>query len=224
MGTVAGFRRKATRLYLELRSRLGPRSEFPGSSAYWEKRYRDGGNSGRGSYGKFAEFKAEILNAFVRENGVESVIELGCGDGNQLLLAAYPRYMGFDVSESAVLSCRRLFSSDSTKSFAVLSSYAGESAELALSLDVIYHLVEDETFDAHMRTLFAAARRFVIIYSTDESGDQRSQPHVRHREFTRWTAQHVPDWELTTDVPDRYSPRSSFSNDAPAGFYVFRRA
>ena len=34
---------------------------FPGSQNYWRKRYAMGGNSGKGSYGKSAEFKAEIL-------------------------------------------------------------------------------------------------------------------------------------------------------------------
>ena len=31
-----------------------------------------------------AAFKADFLNGFVIEKNVESVLELGCGDGNQL--------------------------------------------------------------------------------------------------------------------------------------------
>ena len=64
---------------------------FPGSESYWDQRYLSGGTSGAGSYGKFAEFKAEILNDFVRENGVMSIVEYGCGDGNQLKMATYPQ-------------------------------------------------------------------------------------------------------------------------------------
>lgn len=45
------------------------RLAFPGSAAYWETRYRGGEMSGSGSYGRLAEFKAEILNEFVRTNG-----------------------------------------------------------------------------------------------------------------------------------------------------------
>jgi hypothetical protein len=45
-----------------------------------------------GSYGKFAAFKAEVLNAFVQEMRVDTVIEFGCGDGNQLTLARYPLF------------------------------------------------------------------------------------------------------------------------------------
>src|SRR5579859_8234848 len=61
--------------------------QFRGSSTYWEERYRAGGNSGAGSYGRLAEFKAEVLNGFVHSRGIRSVVEFGCGDGAQLALA-----------------------------------------------------------------------------------------------------------------------------------------
>ena len=37
--------------------------------------------------------------------------------------------------------------------------------DLSLSLDVIYHLVEDRVFDLHMKTLFYSSK-YVIIFST----------------------------------------------------------
>src|ERR1700744_3995435 len=77
------------------------------SSSYWESRYASGGNSGVGSYAQFARFKADVLNTFVAEHKVQSVIEFGCGDGNQLKLAAYPKYLGLDVSETIVAKCRK---------------------------------------------------------------------------------------------------------------------
>ena len=82
---------------------FGPR--FPGSGTYWETRYSGGGNSGAGSYGQLAEFKAEVINDFVISKGISSIIEFGCGDGNQLLLARYPRYTGLDVSKVALARC-----------------------------------------------------------------------------------------------------------------------
>ena len=38
---------------------------FRDSKHYWEDRYASGGNSGSGSYNKLAEFKSEVINAFV---------------------------------------------------------------------------------------------------------------------------------------------------------------
>ena len=75
-------------------------SEFS-SVAYWEGRYRAGGNSGAGSYGRLATFKAGFVNGFVELNAIRSAIEFGCGDGNQLSLLSVPRYTGVDVSPTA---------------------------------------------------------------------------------------------------------------------------
>ncbi|MGD9858413.1 MAG: hypothetical protein AB7U20_26025 [Planctomycetaceae bacterium] len=70
------------------RPHLSPlRRKFTGSSDYWVRRYRKGRNSGGGSYGRLAEFKAQVLNDLVREHRIQTVIEFGCGDGNQLALA-----------------------------------------------------------------------------------------------------------------------------------------
>ncbi|HVZ33768.1 MAG TPA: class I SAM-dependent methyltransferase, partial [Polyangiaceae bacterium] len=79
------------------------------SGEYWERRYGLRMTSGPGSYGALAAFKAEILNGFVRQHRIESVLELGCGDGNQLALAEYPRYLGLDVSKTAIDLCVQRF-------------------------------------------------------------------------------------------------------------------
>jgi hypothetical protein len=52
-----------------------------------------------------------------------------------------------------------------------------------------------------MRLLFAAARRFVVIYSSNE--DQPGvATHVVHREFTRWVEQNATNWRLAAEPPD----------------------
>jgi SAM-dependent methyltransferase len=206
-----------------IRARWFPKP-FPGSERYWIERYATGRNSGPGSYGELAEFKAEVLTDFVRTHAVKSVIEFGCGDGNQLRLASYPRYTGLDVSPQAVALCRERFRSDPTKTFKHVDDYAGERAELALSLDVVFHLVEDEVFAAYMARLFAAADRFVIVYSsnTDEQ-PPRTAPHVRHRKFTRWVETTAPDWELLRHVPNRYPHDPDTDRGSFADFFIFAR-
>ena len=61
------------RLIVPLGRMLFPVKSFAGSAAYWEERYRRGGNSGAGSYGKLAEFKAEVINDFVASTFTASV-------------------------------------------------------------------------------------------------------------------------------------------------------
>ncbi|HFK5799472.1 TPA: hypothetical protein ACG0L7_003353 [Enterobacter hormaechei subsp. oharae] len=55
---------------------------FRHSAQYWDDRYRLAGNSGAGSYGRLADFKANVLNDFVAREKIGSVAEFGCGDGN----------------------------------------------------------------------------------------------------------------------------------------------
>jgi hypothetical protein len=197
---------------------------FAHSSQYWEDRYKLGGNSGAGSYNRLAAFKADVLNDFVAKNDVRSVIEFGCGDGNQLRLCRYPRYIGIDISRAAVEMCRRLYGHDKTKKFYATSDVRPRTdCELALSLDVIYHLVEDEVYDRYMTTLFDAASRFVICYSSNKD---LAAPvaHIRHRRFTRWVEQSRPDWTLVNRI-DNIHPFDEFdaNNTSFADFYIFRR-
>ena len=133
---------------------IAPLKSFPGSENYWKQRYKSGGNSGAGSYHKLAEFKAQVLNSFVRDKQISSIIEYGCGDGNQLRLSEYPSYIGLDVSPEAISQCKNIFSNDETKTFKLMDEYANELAELTLSLDVIFHLVEDNVFFTYMEQLF----------------------------------------------------------------------
>lgn len=199
------------------------RRDFSTSDSYWEKRYQKGGNSGAGSYGRLAEHKADVLNGFAADKGVRSVIEFGSGDGNQLTLARYPDYTGVDVSETAINACRDLFSGDPTKTFMTLANYDGRKAELSLSLDVIYHLVEDETFNNYMETLFAASARFVIVYSSNKD-EQPVERHVRHRKFTTWVSEKRPDFRLADHIPNpfAFNPKDP-ENTSFADFYVFEK-
>lgn len=211
------------RAYQALRGNTGEAAPFAGSGDYWETRYASGGNSGAGSYDELAAFKAEVLNEFVAAQGIRRVIEFGCGDGNQLTLANYPEYLGFDVSETAIEQCRERFSGDATRTFRLMQDYAGETAELALSLDVIYHLVEDGVFEDYMQTLFAAAERFVIVYSSDSDENPRLQsPHVRHRRFSSWIAREQPRWQLMRHVPNRYPQKGLLGKGSFADFFIYR--
>lgn len=174
------------------------------SSSYWEARYRAGGHSGAGSRGRLATYKASILNALIESNGVGSAIEFGCGDGGQLALLSVGDYTGIDVSPAALALCRARFATTPGRHFRHASQREGlPAAELGLSLDVIYHLVEDDVFEAHLDDLFIHAWRFVAIYASDI--EQRSaSPHVRHRRFTAHVARRFPDWRLAAILPNPY--------------------
>ncbi|HEX7480696.1 MAG TPA: class I SAM-dependent methyltransferase, partial [Polyangiales bacterium] len=211
-----------------LTRRLARNWAFPGSRRYWESRYAAGGNSGCGSYGRLARFKAEVLNAFVSEHAVRSVLEFGCGDGNQLSLAHYPSYIGLDVSPSALRACSARFAGDRSKSFFLyrddcfVDNAGVFRAELALSIDVLFHLIEEPVWVQHLGHLFDAATRYVCIYSSDR--DHPANAHERHRRFTIWAAQHRPQWKLSRHVPNRYPyDLRDPDNTSNAEFFLFER-
>lgn len=195
---------------------------FGSSRSYWDRRYRLGGNSGDGSYGALAEFKANVINELVRIERIASVIEYGCGDGNQLTYAAYPHYLGFDISRSAVENCRERFKNDSTKTFLWLDPNTTNlghfaQADLTLSLDVIYHLVEDDVYRRYLDTLFATSRRLVVVYSSD-STESQTAPHVRHRQVTRDIAAWYPPFRLRRTIENRFPEKS------PCRFFIYEQA
>jgi len=202
---------------------------FGGSAKYWEKRYAAGGSSGKGSYGKLAQFKAEVLNSFVAKNNISSVIEFGCGDGHQLSLAEYPAYIGLDVSQTAVNMCKECFKNDNTKNFFLYKPEhfpqgASLKAELSLSLDVIYHLVEDRVFELYMKHLFGAAEKFVIIYSADCDAESHFHlPHIRQRRFSQWIQANLPQWRLLEKIPNRYPDDYFWRGGPPADFFIYAK-
>lgn len=185
---------------------------FPGSASYWERRYLKNGNSGAGSYGSNAAYKASILNQFTRNNNIKSVLEFGCGDGNQSRQFDFPDYIGLDVSPTAIEKCSELCKDDPSKQFFISDKTTTRlKAELAISLDVIYHLIEDEVYENYMKQLFAAATKYVIIYAWDV--EERKKYHVRHRKFTKWIENEIIDFQLIERL----------SKDSYCDFFIYKK-
>jgi hypothetical protein len=153
-----------------------------------------------------------------------SVIEFGSGDGAQLQLAVYPSYIGVDVSRTALDVTREMFANDPTRRFVHPDELGPEDvADLSLSLDVIYHLVEDEVFERYMEQLFDAGRRFVVVYSSNT--DRKSDAvHVRHRKFTDWVEGHRPDFHLAKVFECPYPAQiQDIDNTSFADFFFFEK-
>ena len=191
------------------------------SAAFWENRYASGGHSGSGSQGANAAWKASIINGFVADHHVRDVVEYGCGDGQQLALANYPTYTGLDVSATAIGKCESLFANDNTKAFHLLPLPWPVAADLVLSLDVIYHLTEQDVYEQHLRDVFGSALNWVILYTTDSDfidPDFVPAAHVRHWPVGQHVETMFPGWQADNVI----------LNPAPhmggCDFYMFGRA
>lgn len=203
---------------------------FQGSAKYWDDRYRNEGNSGAGSYDHLAEHKADVINGFVQQNNLQTVIEFGCGDGNQLKIAKYPFYIGLDVSSTAVKMCYSQFKADQTKSFYVYDTMAFHdnarvfNADLTMSLDVLYHLVEKEIFETYLLHLFAASNKYVIIYASDyNQSEEPVHQHENRRSFTGFVTQNIKGWKLKEVIKNKYSPEQYKEKGSLSDFFIYEK-
>ena len=211
------------KIAVSVKALLYPQSTFTTSEAYWIQRYKRGGNSGPGSYNKLAEFKGEVINAFVKKHKIRTVIDLGCGDGNQLEYFEFPSYIGFDISPFILSKCRERFKEDEHKQFLLLNEISNQRADLLLSLDVIYHLIEDDVYHSYMNQLFDRAFSYVIIYSFDEDSDDFA-PHIRTRKFTKWIEENKADFQLIKHIPNKYpSEKDKEKTTSFSDFYFYAR-
>ncbi len=157
------------------------------------------------------------------DQSVSSVLEFGCGDGQQLARALYPRYTGLDVAPTAISLCANRFRRDPSKSFFLYEphffvNHGALVAELVISLDVVLHLVEDELFDLHLGHVFSAATRFVGIYNREADPAHRVSPHNRPRRTIPWIESNARDWQLIEVVKNPTS-----NGDAGAQFFFYGR-
>ncbi len=177
---------------------------------YWEGRYVHGKRgSGLGSRGEAKKRKATFVNALVAARNVDTVVDWGCGDGIVAALIDAPHYIGLDVSPSAIALCRERADAPG-RTWLTYDGFAAPAlppADLALSLDVIFHLIDDALYRRHLELLFGSAP-LVCIHSSnrDEAGEV---VHMREREF-------LPD------VPPGWRCIHEGPSDA-IGFWVFER-
>lgn len=185
------------------------------SKLYWEKRYRDGGNSGAGSYNELATFKSNIINEFIKKNNIGSIIDYGVGDGNVLkLLNIFDiEYYGIDVSPTVIENCKKIFNDKNIKFFTVEQFDHTTKADLCLSCDVLFHLIEDDIYYEYIDNLFKFSNKFVIIYAKDE--DKNHTVHVKFRKFSDYILNKYQKWELIEHIPNTYK-------ESPSDFYVYK--
>ncbi len=103
-----------------------------------------------------------------------------------------------------------------------MSEYNNETATLTLSLDVIYHLIEDDIYDNYMRVLFDSSHKYVIIYSSNCDLNTKHQPaHVKHRRFTDWINSNKCEWELIHKIDNKFSLANNVCDGSFADFYIY---
>lgn len=222
---LKNFKKKIREVSLKQKNKIFNKK---GSQYFWDNRYREGHDSGAGSYNRLAQFKANVVNEFICKENIESVIEWGCGDGNQLSLINYKTYVGVDVSPTVVKMCKVEFSQDKSKRFFITSRLpkniinGSNKFDMSVSLDVIFHLTEDDVFEKYMNNLFDSSKKFVCIYSSNL--DSKQIMHVKHRKFTDYIDSNFTNWDLYKKIKNKYPYRNNRPNTTSfCDFYFYRK-
>lgn len=185
-------------------------------AAYWEQRYRDGRSSGAGSEGEEGAYKAQFVSGFISFWGINRVIDWGCGDGQVLAQIELncAEYVGIDVSPTAVSRLGLKYLDDPNMFFSTPSQFHPDPGDLALSMDVLFHLVSPLEYYDYMHDLFRSSEYYVIIYSTDYN-EPYTGNHVRRRHFTTDIKRWFPEWQLMYKEEPLY--------DGAAQFFVYQK-
>lgn len=180
------------------------------TQTFWENRYKKNGNSGKGSYGVLCEYKAKFINKFIIDNNCKNVVEFGSGDGTQMSYFNVQQYIGIDISEHVINICKQKYSHLTNKKFVTYDEYykMKYKFDLSLSLDVIYHLVDDNIYEKYMNDLFKSSNKFVIIYSSNHQ-EKYNGSHIYHRKFTDYIDLNFPQAKLLYNEPNPYSQMTS---------------
>lgn len=188
--------------------------KFINSQGYWEERYYYGGNSGRGSYGEDARIKSNFLNDTVQNYNIENVIDIGCGDGNNLSYFNTMNYFGVDLSKTIIKKNKKKFINDKSKKFYLLGNNQEDILKninqsinkintIIISFDVIFHLVEDKTYNDHLDFINNINASYCLVSSSDINIRYNPLvPHVRHRNYSKDML--LREWSLiaSKQIPD----------------------
>ncbi len=144
---------------------------------YWDNRYKNGQDSGAGSYGEQLQHKLRLLSEL---KDINSISEFGCGDFNfgKHILEIFPNaiYTGMDVSEFIVEKNRELYPKYNFTSVGLLPK-----ADLVLCVDVLFHVIYPDEVEEILKNLEQAWTKYLVITAYERDEDKFN--HVRIRKF-----------------------------------------
>ena len=183
----------------------------------WESRYNNGGNSGNGTYNELYIFKRDIINDIINKYNIKNIIDFGCGDGNQIKEFNINKYVGIDIALSAINICKMKYKDDNTKSFFTYNEINNikSQSDLTISLDVLYHILEEDLFIDYLKKIFNFSSKYILIYSSNY--DDHTEGHMHTRKFTNYVEKLFPNWVLNIKIKQIYPKKSS------ADFYLYEK-
>ena len=142
--------------------------------AHWNERYATNIElgSGHGSRGEIRDYKRDIIAGAMRDHGLTSVIDLGCGDIEIIRELDIPRYRGIDLSDVVVKRNHTLRPDWTFEAGDITTADTSGDWGLTLCLDVLIHQNRRKAYDGIITTIRRINSPVVLIsgYETAPSG------------------------------------------------------
>jgi 2-polyprenyl-3-methyl-5-hydroxy-6-metoxy-1,4-benzoquinol methylase len=195
---------------------------------FWNKKYREGGISGRGSLGLYRNWK---WNKIRKTIGLDfnSLIDVGCGDlrfwdhphGKSVFKQRIFKYVGIDISEEIIERNRKAKPDFMFYCQPAQVQISGISSQIVFCLDLLFHIMNDGEFEVILENCCRYTNQFLIIYTwqrnpfegSDTVTDEISN-YYRHLSDYRHIFNHN-DLELWAEFEVPYDPYGKL--------YFFRR-
>lgn len=164
---------------------------------YWNARYANGSTSGCGSEGIEAEWKREVIRTLIDVHKVESILDIGCGDGQLMfpILSEYSglTYVGLDIAKSIVDKHSSNPPPSSSKvSFECVDICSDQkprqSFDMVLMMDVLFHVSTDSRHALMLQKFFSSFNKVGILSLWNENMENvQHAAHCFHRPV------HIPE-------------------------------
>lgn len=138
---------------------------------FWNKKYANGGISGRGSIGVYRNWKWVVIRNKIGMR-FRNIIDVGCGDLSfwehpiaNVILKNSKSYVGIDISDHIV---ERNKKNNPSMWFICAGSHEeqqGIRGDLVLVMDLLFHIMDEENFEKTLENICKYANQDLVVYT-----------------------------------------------------------
>jgi len=142
------------------------------SLKHWNSRYKEGRDSGGGSYGDIVFAKLKAMKTHILPEDVSSIFDLGCGDFSfgSRVSEMFPSAKYTAVDQSSVVIGRNIRIYNSKFNFKIQDNI-NEDADLVLCVDVLFHVLREEKYNEILHGLIKHWKKYLVISAFDRDGE-----------------------------------------------------
>lgn len=158
---------------------------------YWNNRYEKGGNSGAGTSGDEFALKVKELRKLNSE-AIATIVDVGCGDlrlGKAVMgMFPFAFYWGLDSSDFAIRRAQEEKMNPKRVGFLAIDNLNfTQRGDLVLCIDVLFHQLEDQVYDAMIEKLKNIYNKYLVLTEySDKVIGQNTDRYIKYRKFDPW--------------------------------------